>query len=101
MYPQTVPLSEFQDSAETDILQWSEIKRWGFGYNCINFNTQTDFRSDEDIKSKVPNAGSNIVGKFTQSVRRIVQDVKDEGTATNKRVDNQREMGSSLRELRW
>jgi len=27
-------------------------------------------------------AGSNIVGKFTQSVRRIVQDVKDEGTAS-------------------
>lgn len=29
------------------------------------------------------NAGStNLVGKFTQSVRRIVQDVKDEGTAS-------------------
>lgn len=24
-------------------------------------------------------AGSNLVGKFTQSVRRIVQDVRDEG----------------------
>lgn len=29
------------------------------------------------------NTGStNLVGKFTQSVRRIVQDVKDEGTAS-------------------
>lgn len=27
-------------------------------------------------------AGTNLVGKFTQSVRRIVQDVKDEGTAS-------------------
>ena len=26
--------------------------------------------------------GTNLVGKFTQSVRRIVQDVKDEGTAS-------------------
>lgn len=25
---------------------------------------------------------TNLVGKFTQSVRRIVQDVKDEGTAS-------------------
>jgi len=36
-------------------LQWSEIKRCGFRYNCMNFNTQIDFRSGEDIKSKVPN----------------------------------------------
>lgn len=28
-------------------------------------------------------ASTNLVGKFTQSVRRIVQDVKDEGTASN------------------
>lgn len=27
-------------------------------------------------------ASTNLVGKFTQSVRRIVQDVKDEGTAS-------------------
>lgn len=27
-------------------------------------------------------ASTNLVGKFTQSVRRIVQDVKDEGTSS-------------------
>lgn len=33
-------------------------------------------------------AGSNLVGKFTQSVRRIVQDVKDEGTASEFATSN-------------
>lgn len=32
-------------------------------------------------------ASTNLVGKFTQSVRRIVQDVKDEGTSSKSEYD--------------
>lgn len=46
-------------------------------------------------------AGStNLVGKFTQSVRRIVQDVKDEGTATGATKEEVIETNERLRAVR-
>lgn len=36
----------------------------------------------------IVSASTNLVGKFTQSVRRIVQDVKDEGTSSKYLLDN-------------
>ncbi|XP_029343022.1 uncharacterized protein LOC100161256 isoform X2 [Acyrthosiphon pisum] len=45
-------------------------------------------------------AGSNIVGKFTQSVRRIVQDVKDEGTASGQTKEEVIETNERLRAVR-
>ncbi|CAB0041491.1 unnamed protein product [Trichogramma brassicae] len=41
--------------------------------------------SSSSSSNNVALASTNLVGKFTQSVRRIVQDVKDEGTATTRR----------------
>ncbi|CAH1989745.1 unnamed protein product [Acanthoscelides obtectus] len=43
---------------------------------------------------------SNLVGKFTQSVRRIVQDVKDEGTATGATKEEVIEINERLRAVR-
>lgn len=38
---------------------------------------------DSDLnRALYVSASTNLVGKFTQSVRRIVQDVKDEGTSS-------------------
>ncbi|XP_059469072.1 uncharacterized protein LOC132192888 isoform X2 [Neocloeon triangulifer] len=44
--------------------------------------------------------GSNLVGKFTQSVRRIVQDVKDEGTASGMSKEEVIELNERLRMVR-
>ncbi|VEN59758.1 unnamed protein product [Callosobruchus maculatus] len=46
------------------------------------------------------NSSSNLVGKFTQSVRRIVQDVKDEGTATGATKEEVIEINERLRAVR-
>lgn len=46
-------------------------------------------------------AGStNLVGKFTQSVRRIVQDVKDEGTTSGATKEEVIETNERLRAVR-
>uniref|UniRef100_A0A1B6DGP1 Uncharacterized protein n=1 Tax=Clastoptera arizonana TaxID=38151 RepID=A0A1B6DGP1_9HEMI len=45
-------------------------------------------------------AGTNLVGKFTQSVRRIVQDVKDEGTASGQTKEEVIETNERLRLVR-
>ncbi|KAI5739371.1 hypothetical protein M8J77_018451 [Diaphorina citri] len=42
----------------------------------------------------------NLVGKFTQSVRRIVQDVKDEGTASGQTKEEVIETNERLRAVR-
>lgn len=44
--------------------------------------------------------GVNLVGKFTQSVRRIVQDVKDEGTASGQTKEEVIETNERLRAVR-
>lgn len=58
-------------------------------YTCMNFRSFNYFNSlwfpfccsGMGRKNKFSgSASSNLVGKFTQSVRRIVQDVKDEGS---------------------
>nr|CAH7722563.1 unnamed protein product [Callosobruchus chinensis] len=53
----------------------------------------------EQINSGLPGS-SNLVGKFTQSVRRIVQDVKDEGTATGATKEEVIEINERLRAVR-
>ncbi|XP_015188949.1 PREDICTED: uncharacterized protein LOC107073053 isoform X1 [Polistes dominula] len=45
-------------------------------------------------------AGTNLVGKFTQSVRRIVQDVKDEGTSSGQTKEEVIETNERLRIVR-
>ncbi|KAF6208221.1 hypothetical protein GE061_016673 [Apolygus lucorum] len=45
-------------------------------------------------------ASTNLVGKFTQSVRRIVQDVKDEGTASGLSKEEVIETNERLRAVR-
>ncbi|XP_056642607.1 uncharacterized protein LOC130448996 [Diorhabda sublineata] len=45
-------------------------------------------------------SSTNLVGKFTQSVRRIVQDVKDEGTATGATKEEVIETNERLRAVR-
>ncbi|XP_014254498.1 uncharacterized protein LOC106669491 [Cimex lectularius] len=46
-------------------------------------------------------ASTNLVGKFTQSVRRIVQDVKDEGTASGLSKEEVIETNERLRAVRF
>lgn len=43
---------------------------------------------------------TNLVGKFTQSVRRIVQDVKDEGTSSGLTKEEVIETNERLRAVR-
>ncbi|KAF7276943.1 hypothetical protein GWI33_009256, partial [Rhynchophorus ferrugineus] len=43
---------------------------------------------------------TNLVGKFTQSVRRIVQDVKDEGSASGATKEDVIETNERLRAVR-
>ncbi|CAH2233176.1 jg13108 [Pararge aegeria aegeria] len=43
---------------------------------------------------------TNLVGKFTQSVRRIVQDVKDEGTSSGQTKEEVIETNERLRMVR-
>ncbi|XP_011503185.1 PREDICTED: kinesin-like protein FLA10 isoform X2 [Ceratosolen solmsi marchali] len=45
-------------------------------------------------------SSTNLVGKFTQSVRRIVQDVKDEGTASGQTKEEVIETNERLRAVR-
>ncbi|XP_063824603.1 uncharacterized protein LOC135074239 [Ostrinia nubilalis] len=45
-------------------------------------------------------ASTNLVGKFTQSVRRIVQDVKDEGTSSGQTKEEVIETNERLRNVR-
>ncbi|KYN17547.1 hypothetical protein ALC57_10169 [Trachymyrmex cornetzi] len=45
-------------------------------------------------------ASTNLVGKFTQSVRRIVQDVKDEGTSSGQTKEEVIETNERLRVVR-
>ncbi|KAK7867633.1 hypothetical protein R5R35_014826 [Gryllus longicercus] len=45
-------------------------------------------------------AGTNLVGKFTQSVRRIVQDVKDEPTSSGQTKEEVIETNERLRAVR-
>ncbi|XP_076686132.1 uncharacterized protein LOC143378317 isoform X1 [Andrena cerasifolii] len=45
-------------------------------------------------------AGTNLMGKFTQSVRRIVQDVKDEGTSSGQTKEEVIETNERLRIVR-
>ncbi|CAB3239400.1 unnamed protein product [Arctia plantaginis] len=47
-----------------------------------------------------PDASTNLVGKFTQSVRRIVQDVKDEGTSSGQTKEEVIETNERLRGVR-
>ncbi|KYN06737.1 hypothetical protein ALC62_02396 [Cyphomyrmex costatus] len=47
-----------------------------------------------------PSASTNLVGKFTQSVRRIVQDVKDEGTSSGQTKEEVIETNERLRVVR-
>lgn len=49
---------------------------------------------------RTDSGSSNLVGKFTQSVRRIVQDVKDEGTASGMTKEEVIEMNERLRSVR-
>ncbi|CAH0772446.1 unnamed protein product [Bemisia tabaci] len=57
-------------------------------------------KSDKKIISQKSEAGTNLVGKFTQSVRRIVQDVKDEGTASGLTKEELIEMNERFRAVR-
>ncbi|CAG4993746.1 unnamed protein product [Parnassius apollo] len=45
-------------------------------------------------------SSTNLVGKFTQSVRRIVQDVKDEGTSSGQTKEEVIETNERLRAVR-
>ncbi|XP_058796624.1 uncharacterized protein LOC131667287 isoform X1 [Phymastichus coffea] len=50
--------------------------------------------------SVIVRTSTNLVGKFTQSVRRIVQDVKDEGTASGQTKEEVIETNERLRAVR-
>ncbi|CAG9795254.1 unnamed protein product [Diatraea saccharalis] len=52
------------------------------------------------VTSLTLTASTNLVGKFTQSVRRIVQDVKDEGTSSGQTKEEVIETNERLRNVR-
>ncbi|XP_073978059.1 uncharacterized protein [Rhodnius prolixus] len=57
-------------------------------------------KSDKRTGSQREAASTNLVGKFTQSVRRIVQDVKDEGTSSGLSKEEVIETNERLRAVR-
>lgn len=59
-----------------------------------------EFMTGEFIYNETIVVGTNLVGKFTQSVRRIVQDVKDEGTASGLSKEEVIETNERLRAVR-
>ncbi|KPJ05613.1 hypothetical protein RR46_01675 [Papilio xuthus] len=61
---------------------------------CSAFRFQFLFVSAQVVPS------TNLVGKFTQSVRRIVQDVKDEGTSSGQTKEEVIETNERLRAVR-
>ncbi|XP_034952128.1 uncharacterized protein [Chelonus insularis] len=52
------------------------------------------------VSQQRTDAGTNFVGKFTQSVRRIVQDVKDEGASNGQTKEDLIEINERLRTVR-
>lgn len=67
------------------------INYYIFTYFVLSLNLYNFFRHS---------ATTNFVGKFTQSVRRIVQDVKDEGAPSGMTRDEVIETNERLRSLR-
>ncbi|KAH8312844.1 hypothetical protein KR044_013227, partial [Drosophila immigrans] len=78
---------QLQPTTESDSMGRREIKR---------SNTSGSTSRSYDSGS----ATTNFVGKFTQSVRRIVQDVKDEGAPSGMTRDEVIETNERLRSLR-
>ncbi|XP_077296636.1 uncharacterized protein LOC143918571 [Arctopsyche grandis] len=62
------------------------------GQNILQLKIQRNY--------KLIPASTNLVGKFTQSVRRIVQDVKDEGTSSGQSKEEVIETNERLRAVR-
>ncbi|KAI5637460.1 hypothetical protein NE865_09891 [Phthorimaea operculella] len=60
---------------------------------------QKDMRRDTPCRT-ITSPSTNLVGKFTQSVRRIVQDVKDEGTSSGQTKEEVIETNERLRAVR-
>lgn len=69
---------------------------------CDNSGTYSYVRANMSINVRYLCilATTNFVGKFTQSVRRIVQDVKDEGAPSGMTRDEVIETNERLRSLR-
>ncbi|XP_066246077.1 uncharacterized protein [Euwallacea similis] len=57
-------------------------------------------RGDRHKRGRSDSGSTNLVGKFTQSVRRIVQDVKDEGTTSGATKEEVIETNERLRAVR-
>ncbi|XP_012259284.2 uncharacterized protein LOC105687908 [Athalia rosae] len=57
-------------------------------------------KGDKKSAAQRSDASTNLVGKFTQSVRRIVQDVKDEGTSSGQTKEEVIETNERLRTVR-
>nr|XP_023019310.1 uncharacterized protein LOC111508113 [Leptinotarsa decemlineata] len=68
---------------------------------CTGHGNFSDYLARINLRPEVPcPCSTNLVGKFTQSVRRIVQDVKDEGTATGATKEEVIETNERLRAVR-
>ncbi|XP_025829653.1 uncharacterized protein LOC108732282 [Agrilus planipennis] len=57
-------------------------------------------KGDKRGLQRTDTGSTNLVGKFTQSVRRIVQDVKDEGTASGQTKEEVIDTNERLRAVR-
>ncbi|XP_065156799.1 uncharacterized protein [Atheta coriaria] len=57
-------------------------------------------KGDKRTPQRAESGSTNLVGKFTQSVRRIVADVKDEGTASGQTKEEVIETNERLRAVR-
>ncbi|GLG94799.1 CLUMA_CG000877, isoform A, partial [Gryllus bimaculatus] len=62
--------------------------------------TETCYNLSVNLFKNLTRAGTNLVGKFTQSVRRIVQDVKDEPTSSGQTKEEVIETNERLRAVR-
>ncbi|KAK6633458.1 hypothetical protein RUM44_004065 [Polyplax serrata] len=67
---------------------------------CSGFILFERFHPHVSLIPAIVKGGTNLVGKFTQSVRRIVQDVKDEGTASGLTKEEVIETNERLRTVR-
>ncbi|BES87287.1 Hypothetical protein NTJ_00093 [Nesidiocoris tenuis] len=100
----SIPLSATAPPAVRINSIWQGSNQWcrnlligGWGTQLANVGLE---RKPSGYPSSVGAASTNLVGKFTQSVRRIVQDVKDEGTASGLSKEEVIETNERLRAVR-
>ncbi|CAK1546193.1 unnamed protein product [Leptosia nina] len=92
----TVRLNTVRSYSVNPFSYGSPARQW----NTIILSSIIELLSKNLQQLKIMKKTTNLVGKFTQSVRRIVQDVKDEGASSGQTKEEVIETNERLRAVR-